>query len=168
MTYMFIDTETGGLDSHKNPLIQLGAAVTDDEFNILETFESLIRPPEGLILEEEALKVNKISLEDLAKAPSEEEVLRAFNSLLIKYDGAILSGFNFQFDMTFIKSACFRNRIALRSQGIIIDLQMAANYAAGLYKFSLKSVCEYFGIQTGNHTALKDALACVEIAKRVL
>jgi len=169
MSYIFIDLETGGLHSDLNPVLQIGAIATDDEFNILERFSTFVRPNPDLIVEREALEINKIDLKSLDDAPGEALAMRNFNKFLTKYGHPDLLGFNIYFDLMFLTSICFRNKLHLEASGIFFDLKMLAHRVTDSYKYSLKSTCEYLGIGfKPDHTALKDAEACVEIAKKVL
>jgi DNA polymerase III alpha subunit (gram-positive type) len=42
--YVVLDFETGGVDNQINPICEVGLAVYDNEFNRLETYESVIAP----------------------------------------------------------------------------------------------------------------------------
>lgn len=167
MSYGFLDTETSGLDSDKNCILQLGIIITDDSFDELERYSTLVVPFAGAIIEDKALEINKLKIEECKKGKSEVDALTELNKIIHKHD-PIIVGYNLDFDLKFIKSAMFRNKKHLLSSGVNIDLQQAVNRQQDIRKYSLKSSCEHLGITPGDHTALGDAFACLEIARKVL
>lgn len=169
MSYAFIDVETSGLRPDENAVLQLGCLVTNDKFEVTEEFETLVNPPEGLIITPEAMNINKIDLEECKKAPSEKDALILLNKFLNKHNTPVLVGYNVNFDMSFLKSVAYRSKLHLHSDGFIIDLHLTVRNVEGIMKYSLKSVCEHFGIRTdGHHNALRDCYLAMEVAKRVL
>ncbi len=105
---IFVDIETGGLDPFKNPILSIGACVTDVAGNLLEdepapldwkttgtgmyqkrvaiagkpevsnTFYSLINPNPKLEIHPRALEVNGLDLAECRKSPGAKVVLKNF------------------------------------------------------------------------------------------
>ena len=173
MTYAFVDTETSSVDTSSCGVLQIGCIVADDQFNILEEFCTKCqlgkdRDGQPLRVDPKALEVNGIKLEDLKDAPTELEALTMLNKVMSKHNVDTICGFNTSFDVGALKSVAFRNRSYLYGPGMFIDLQMTC-HNQGLYKYSLKSTCDHFGvINEKAHDALSDCRATLEIAKKVL
>ena len=67
MNYIFYDFETTGRESNWDQIIQVGAVLTNNNFQEIDRFESrcCLRP--GLIPYPQAILVNKSSTNDLTK-----------------------------------------------------------------------------------------------------
>lgn len=64
------DFETGGKDSSKCEIVQIGAQIIHrNSLKIVDEFETLMKPEDFDALEDEALKVNGLTKEQLADAP---------------------------------------------------------------------------------------------------
>lgn len=50
-TFTITDTETGGLDETRNPLLSIATLVCDEQLNELANYYTRIRPPRGTVLE---------------------------------------------------------------------------------------------------------------------
>lgn len=66
---IFIDTETTGFDVKKNAMIQL-AAILEVDGEECSRIDLRVRPFEGAVIEESALKVNGTTPEMLAEFPA--------------------------------------------------------------------------------------------------
>jgi DNA polymerase III epsilon subunit-like protein len=68
--FVCFDFETGGKDPSKCEIIQVGACVIDrNSLKIKDKFETLMKPEDFDALEDEALRVNGLTREQLADAP---------------------------------------------------------------------------------------------------
>lgn len=105
--FVLFDLETGGLNPEKNPILQGFFLVTDEKLTPIEEFEFYVKPstiPEGLRnIEEEALKVNNLSLEHLENIGiGYTEALKHLESFLLKYKPIQPVGYNVLFDISFL------------------------------------------------------------------
>lgn len=113
---VFFDLETTGLDPKIHGIHQLGGCI---EINgkVVREFDFKIKPPSGIQVDEGALKVAGITLEDLKSYPTEDFVFMAFRKMLgefvdkfDKYDKAFLAGWNNAvFDNAFLRAFFERN-----------------------------------------------------------
>jgi len=108
MRAIFLDTETGGLDHSKHPLLEIAFIVCDlTTKEILAEFESLIKPSESAwsLCDREALKINGFKLEEFSNAPPMNEVADSifflFEKLNIHRKNAIFICQNPSFDRAF-------------------------------------------------------------------
>lgn len=180
MKLLFIDTETGGLDSKNSALIQLSGIIRVDKKDV-EQFNFFIKPFEGAEVAEEALAVQGRTTEDLkdSKYKSEEEVFREFKALLDKYvdkfdrnDKFILAGYNVKFDMNFLNEFFKRNgdkylfsyieRKVLDPFEYITFLQMCGKLPT-LQNNKLETWCEHFKIPLDAHDSLNDIIATKQL-----
>ncbi|MBS4056547.1 MAG: 3'-5' exonuclease [Bacteroidales bacterium] len=113
---LFFDVETTGLDYKIHGIHQLGG-ILEVNGNVVDKFGFRIKPAENLKIDESALKVSGITLEDLLSYPSESEVYKRLIAILSKYidkydkqDKAFLAGWNnAAFDNAFLRAFFERN-----------------------------------------------------------
>ena len=167
MNYCFPTVKTGGLDHQTSALLELGCIVTDQQFQELDTFCTYIDGPESLIIEDEALKYNKIKLEDLKDAVPEKTALINFNSLLKQYDYPTFIGYQILFELSFLNSATFRQKLVLACDGNIVDLMLASRHSESILYYSLKGIAGYYGIVMNSDDRLNKARVAIKIAKNL-
>lgn len=175
--FLFIDTETGGL-SPEYSLLTVAAAVTDQDFNILNMLTFSLRPAESYAVSPEAMRINKI---DLAKHAEEaiyaDSAQLKFEQLLS--DGLTLTGrrrlipagHNVSFDLGFLYAqlmpeATFRKYCTYPA----LDTAVIARFLSHLNLIdcacNLVALRERFAIHSGTaHNAANDVLATIELAK---
>jgi DNA polymerase-3 subunit epsilon/oligoribonuclease len=108
MRAIFLDTETGGLDPSKHPLLEIAFVVVDLISNqTLQTFCSLVKPDEldWTLCDPAALKINGFKQHEFNQAPSIKEVgdqiLNSFETLNIHRKNAVFICQNPSFDRAF-------------------------------------------------------------------
>ncbi len=72
MHYLWFDTETGGKVAKVHPLLTAYFAVCDQDHNIIDDLSLQLKPddPSKMILEQEALDVNKINIQEHLADPN--------------------------------------------------------------------------------------------------
>ena len=174
----FIDAEMTGLDLERHEIIEIGCVLARQierdnmgpRVEIIEEFEFKIKPKHIETADPEALLVNGY---DPANWISAVGLKKALEVLSEKTQGAIMVGHNVAFDFAFLNKA-FENS-GVPNQMHYHKLDTISIAFGRLYdkhdieKFSLRALCEYFGIENKNaHTALSDARATFELYKRLL
>lgn len=111
---LFYDTETTGLPDWKSPsesehqphIVEIGAALLDDDFNIVEQYQAIIKP-EGWEISEAMTAIHGISHERaMDEGVGEKEAVEAFLAL---HDKSLLRiGHNVSFDDRIIRTAIMR------------------------------------------------------------
>lgn len=153
-----IDTETTGLSPDKDEILQMSII---DESGCM-VYNSLFRP-ERHTSWEEAEKINHITPEMTAKAPTFKEMLPMINEIF-SYCGVVI-GYNTGFDLSFLQMAGveFREDIKVVDvQAIFMPIAGEWDWKRNRYKWqSLVKCAEYCGYEWhGNaHNSLADALA---------
>lgn len=110
------DFETGGTNPKKTPVLSIGAIILDPQsFEQIDEFYSLVKPDdkEIALIEEKALSVNGLTLEEINKSVPEKIIWNDFFSFIKKYhNGSIWNypiqcGFNIcSFDMIILDRYC--------------------------------------------------------------
>jgi DNA polymerase III subunit epsilon len=174
--YLFLDTETGGLDAERHSLLSLGLVV-GSEGTLRGSLEILIRH-EPYVVSAGGMAVNRIDLVQHHKAAQEPEAaleaLEAFTQTHFPGTGPItLVGHNVAFDRNFLATFFARNGRPFepRYSHRIIDTHSvaAALRDAGrlpLESLSSSALFQHFGIlipEEKRHTALGDALGTFEL-----
>jgi len=176
-------------------VLQIGAAIIErNSLEIIDKFNSLLKPEDFSTLEEEALQVNHLKVEDLEKAPDTKIVWEQFTNWVNKYNihknksnygACIAAGYNINnFDLIIADRYCEkygpwdekRGQQKLFSQihkYDVFDLMDFFNESnSELKSMSLGSVMEYMGVdeevRKGAHDALFDVLATSAILIKLL
>ncbi len=112
----FYDLETTGVDHRRNGIHQIAGCVEIDG-DIVEEFNFNVAPNPKAIIEEEALKVGGVTLEQIQAYPAMGVVFRKFKAMLHKYcdpydksDKMYLVGYNnAHFDDNFLRAWFVQN-----------------------------------------------------------
>lgn len=168
------DTETGGLDPRRNPILTLSAAKTHGG----GSFNVKIIPPEGLEISEEALAVTGISVEDLREnGIPEAEAVRRFSEF-VGEGGHVIAGCNFPFDMRFLREMYRRCGAPMPISHHCVDLQTVAFLAhergvvelpksrGGVLLLNLDVVSAAFGVSRSSE--LHDSLEDVNLTQKCI
>jgi len=196
-TYCVFDFETGSRDPSTTQPIQIAAVMVNPlKLEVIEgsEFESMIRPyftqeecdRHGVaMLEDEALNINKKTREQLADAPTLENVWTNFQQYVKGYqkgknsnwNAPVPVGFNIaKFDLPILERICKRhgpfdetqNRQKIFHPMYYTDVMQTyidwfENWNQ-VTSFSQSALCELVGISTeGAHDALVDVKNCAEL-----
>lgn len=171
----FIDFETTGIDVFRDEPIEFGAILVDDELKIIKQYSSKIAINKSVYRTKRAFNIHNISFEDLENAPKPKEVINNF----FKEFGTDyrLSGWNINFDVSFLRKLCHKNGMMVKYNKINhrhIDTQSLAFLATELglveiNKNSLSDWVNFFGFERSNiHTAVEDAELTFKVYKELL
>lgn len=159
MNLAFFDTETGGLNPHRNPLLSLGAVITGGD-----QFEASIQPADNLLIEPEAAQVNGWPWHD-RDLFLERDVVSSFLDWLKLNRIKFLVAHNAPFDYAFLLAAFSRSGLYVKelprfictmSLAHVLQLQGRINPST----LSLNNVARSLGIdikRDAQHNALEDA-----------
>ena len=174
--YLFLDTETGGLDLDKHSLLSIGLVVGDDG-TVRDSLEILIRH-EPYVVSAGGMAVNRIDLVQHDKAaldpPAALDALEAFCQRHFPEGNPItLVGHNVTFDRNFLAVFFARHHRPLepRISHRIIDTHSIAAALRDAGRLPIESLSSsalflHFGIvipEAKRHTALGDALGTFEL-----
>lgn len=174
----FIDVETTGLDTTRHEIIQIGLVlvsqdgIVDDKFkfSVIEELELKVKPERIEEADKTALRVNGYSPEEWVFAYTLPEAMKIFAE---KTEGAIMVAHNLAFDFAFITKAFsdtkVENKMHFHKLDTISIAYAKAQRKDDINRFSLRSLCEYFGIENKNaHTALSDCRATLAVFEKLV
>lgn len=175
----FIDTETTGLNPDVHELIQVGCVLVDQnwetkdgspKFEIVEEFELKIKPERISDADPVALRVNGYDPSEWVFAYTLSEAMKIFSD---KTKGSIMVAHNVCFDFGFIEKAfrltSIENQMHYHKLDTISIAFAKLHDNSDIDKFSLRVLCEYFGIENKNaHTALSDARATFKVYENLM
>ena len=151
----FVDVETTGLDPSKHEIIEFAVVFEDGSSSSFKLSPDRIDQADP-----EALKVNGYTSAAWDDSFSQEQGAKEIAKLL---DECILVGHNIKFDFSFIEELCKRHQCRLNISYHTIDtvtLAYVIMAKEGLNSLSLKSVCEFLGIEPEDsvHRAAEGAI----------
>ena len=184
--FVFYDFETSSSNKYWGQIIQIGAILTNDNFEELDRYDARCRLSPGIIPEAMALIVNKSSPKMLKGSNlSHYEMIRQFVGTLRKWGKATYMGFNsIEFDEEFLRCTLFQTleypyltSTNGNSRGDVLSLARAANLyypntlknsinAKGNAVYKLDQMAPLNGIEHDDaHSAIGDVIATAGIAK---
>lgn len=178
--YVVFDTETGGLDCLKNPLLEVSFFVVDSKnFSIKEKLDFLIKPYDDLVVTKGALNANGISMAEveadgLLKKDAYKKIvamLKSANPGRTAFTRPILVAHNTPFDIGFMEAlfSSFNDSIFNYCIKQYICTQLECKKLEVLPNLKLKTCCEYFGIDLINaHRASGDTAATVKLLEALI
>lgn len=152
------DTETTGLSSHTDRIIEVGA-VQFSKAGVLANFNQLINP--CCPIPYEATKINNITQNMVQDCPTEETVLPDFLHFV---KDTIIIAHNANFDLKFVN--CGLSRIGCKelSNRTEDTVKLSRFLFPELESHKLQFLAQHFNIPPGNaHRAQDDARVCMEV-----
>jgi len=177
MPYLIFDLEMSGTESDYHDIIQIGAVLTDDNWNKISEFESLVYPDNPDTFSFYSEEIHGISLIDLEEAPSAYDVFDDLENWMRKslkrnsndrLHDIILCGQSVINDINFLRFKYNELNLTWPFSGKMIDLMSITFVFYKIFdfnskprpkSFSLKSVAQMFKIEREDdyHNALEDA-----------
>ncbi len=155
MNYAVLDVETTGTNASEDDLIQIGLVLMDEEFNVVQTLSSFVRPSRGIPAF--ITQLTGIDDEMVRDAPEPDELLLELIPLL---DDAVLVGHNVGFDAGFLNMALDRAGYSPFAGRRLDTVELLRMLFPSLPSYQLGAVSEQFGIRHDqHHRADSDAMA---------
>lgn len=108
MRAIFLDTETGGLNPSKHPLLEIAFVIADlNSKEVLSTYTSLVKPSitDWNLCDKDALRINGFKLQEFEDSKDikqvAEEILEIFDKLNIHRKNSVFICQNPSFDRAF-------------------------------------------------------------------
>lgn len=184
------DFETSALDKTTNELTQVAAVVIHPRrLEIVDKFNSEVRPLEPDKIEEKALEITRKTREQLALAPHPEEVWSSFKSFCDRYNPSkkpftapIAAGYNIiGYDMPILQRYATKYKTVdpktgtqnLFSSFVTYDLMLMAFWwnenFNDIPNIKLTTIAEWLGMDASNaHDAMADVTMTAEIIIRFM
>lgn len=157
------DTETTGIDSRRNRIIEIAATrIKDGEEPV--SFEQLIDP--GISIPYRITRLTGITTAMVFGQPAAEDVIPSFSRFL---GGGILVAHNLAFDRGFLNAERDRLGYGPLENQTLCTLRLARRLLPGLRSKSLGSLAKFFRIAShGRHRALRDVEITTTVLKRLI
>lgn len=142
-TYMIIDLEMTGLNPFQHGVVEVGAIVLDEKFEIIGEFFMDLCPPDNIIIDPKALEYNGFTLDRIANGKSYEEFCDYFDAFYETYFNGgqkpILVGQYVTADIAFLWSVfshARRDKLYEKLGNDIIDTKSIANQANAIARYN--------------------------------
>ena len=162
MREIIFDTETTGLDSRSDRIIEVGGIELLNHFPTGRSFHVYINP-DGTKVHPDALAVHGITDEFLADKPKFGEIVADLQTF---FEGAKWIAHNANFDMGFINAEFARLGLPPVPQEDVIDTLQLARRKNPMGPNSLDALCRRYGIDNTHrtkHGALLDSELLAEV-----
>lgn len=162
MREIIFDTETTGLDSKTDRIIEIGGIELINHFPTGRTFHVYINP-DGTKVHPDALAVHGLSEDFLRDKPVFSAIV---DDLMAFFEGAIWIAHNAAFDMGFINAEFSRLGLSPVPQEQVVDTLQLARRKNPMGPNSLDALCRRYGIDNSHrtkHGALLDSELLAEV-----
>ena len=162
MREIVFDTETTGLDSREERIIEIGGIELVNRFPTGRVFHKYLNP-QGREIHPDAQAVHGINAADLVGKPTFADIADEFLAFI---DGANLVAHNAGFDMAFINAELARLGHRAVDPGFVIDTLQLARRRHPMGPNSLDALCRRYGIDNSHrtkHGALLDSELLAEV-----
>lgn len=166
--YIVLDTETTGLSTTHDRVIQLAALKFKDD-KLIDTFNQYINP-EGVPISEQARLVHGITEKEVYDKPKFSEIIPKFQKFVGK--DTIWIGHNINgFDVPIMFNNGYRQKPDYKANDFwTIDTYLMAREemaGLGLKNFKLETLKDYFDLHGNSHDALGDCQVTAALYQRL-
>lgn len=183
---LWFDTETTGLDSVKNGIIQIAMLVENKKGKVIDELNLRMKPFKGCVYDETALETNGKTDADIAQYIPEKDAFKTLVEFLDKHinkfdknDKFTPAGYNIPFDIAFLQAlfkrndndfyGAYFNYYDVDTYALVKILDLVGTFEDKPSK-KLIAVCDKFGIELDEadaHDALADIKATRKLHKRI-
>jgi len=160
--FVVVDTETTGLDTASDHVIDVGAVRLDEDLEVVDRFTTLVDP--GVPVPLFVSRLTGITDADLAGAPEAGEALERLRAFV---GDCTLVGHNAAFDRDMLAAAARRSGTRPLDGAWFDTLEAALLLFPELDRHALPVLVEEFGLDRPAHRALPDAEATAEVLARL-
>lgn len=166
-TFTVVDVETTGFDPGSERILQVAAVVVDGNGDVVDSFDTIVRPESPEEYRHGAEHIHGISEDDVARGMPLREALERVWTMS---EGRWFTAHNAKFDIGFLHAESERVGIERRVDRYIDTLELARMADRDRSrKHTLSALCEHYGIEFGRaHEALADATATARLLFRLL
>ena len=182
MKVCYFDTETTGLDSIKNDIIQIAGIIEIDK-KVEHEFVFTCQPFSYENISQEALDVHGMSVDDIKEFDKPQVVYKNLINLFSQYinrydrnDKFYPAGQNVRFDIDFLRQFFIKNRDKYYGSWFnyhaidLISLSAILEYTGSISVNNLKleTIAEYFGYEFKAHDALEDIKMTRKLIREII
>jgi len=190
MAHLVLDLELSGIEPGWHEIIQVGAGLYSNNWELLDTYISNVYPENEESFSLSSQKVHQLTWEELEDAPMLYEVLDEFEEWIhatlpnagSKFNAlksVNICGQSVMYDVVFLKAAYRKEKKEWPFSNKLLDLHNIAFYLFEILSkngvktpqsLSLNAIADYFGLsrESDEHNALEDALITAECLKKCM
>ena len=165
--FAVVDLETTGFDPQKDRIVQMAAVLVNGRGEVVDTFDTVVKPESPEEYEHGAEHVHGISRQMVENGMPLSKALSRMWSLT---DGRVFTAHNARFDISFLEAES--NRVGInRVVNDFVDTLALARRADidRTRKHSLQALCEHYGITVERaHEAMSDAKATASVLVKLI
>lgn len=165
--FAVVDLETTGFDPRKDRIVQMAAVVVNGTGEVVDEWDTVVRPESPEQYEHGAEHVHGISREMVEQGMPLSDALKRIWSFT---EGRVFTAHNARFDISFLEAESERVGMRRKVEWHVDTLQLARRAdSARERKHSLEALCQHYGVDRERaHEAMSDAKATAEILAKLL
>ena len=165
--FAVVDLETTGFNPQKDRIVQMAAVLVNGRGEVVDTFDTVVRPESPEQYEHGAEHVHGISREMVENGMPLRSALSRIWSLT---DGRVFTAHNAKFDISFLEAESERVGMKRQVDHYLDTLALARRADSDRQrKHSLQALCEHYGVTVERaHEAMSDAKATATILMKLI
>lgn len=162
VSFAVVDCETTGINPETDRILQLAAIVVNGEGEIVDEFETVVKPESPSAYNHGAEHIHGISAEQVSQGMPLREALERLWDIS---EGNLFTAHNAKFDINFIHAESKRVGLERQVDQYIDTLALSRRTDTEKErKHSLEALCEHYGIERDRaHEAKADATATAQL-----
>jgi DNA polymerase-3 subunit epsilon len=168
VSFAVVDFETTGLNPETDRIVQLAAVIMNGEGDIVDSFDTIVKPESPAEYQHGAEHIHGISAEQVSNGMPLRNALEQLWSII---SGKIFTAHNAAFDLGFLHAESERVGIEGRIEFHIdtLDLSRRTTGADTTRRHNLFALCEHYGIERDQvHDAKSDATATAQLLMHLI
>ena len=168
VSFAVVDFETTGLNPETDRIVQLAAIIMNGEGDIIDSFDTIVKPESPSEYQHGAEHIHGISAEQVA---SGMPLRKALEQLWSISSGNVFTAHNAAFDLGFLHAESERVGIEGRIEFHIdtLELSRRTTGADTARRHNLFALCEHYGIERDQvHDAKSDATATAQLLMHLI
>lgn len=167
--FAVVDVETTGLDPETDRILQIAAVIIDEQGEVLDSFDAVVKPESPSEYEHGAQHVHGITPDDVRNGMPLRSALERLRQIS---SDATFTAHNARFDLGFLAAEASRvgSDWWVDSDAVVDTLHLSRSLDASRERsHRLADLCERYGITRDRaHDALSDAHATAQLLTKLL
>ncbi|MFM1790339.1 MAG: polymerase polC-type [Actinomycetota bacterium] len=165
--FAVVDLETTGFNPQKDRIVQMAALLVNGRGEVVDSFDTVVKPESPEQYEHGAEHVHGISREMVQNGMPLRDALSHMWSLT---DGRVFTAHNARFDISFLEAESERVGMKREVRNFLDTLALAREADSDRQrKHSLQALCEHYGVAVERaHEAMSDAKATATILMKLI
>lgn len=165
--FAVVDLETTGFNPQTDRIVQMAAVLVNGRGEVVDTFDTVVKPENPEQYEHGAEHVHGISREMVENGMPLRSALSRIWSLT---DGRVFTAHNARFDISFLEAESERVGMNRQVSNYVDTLALARQADSDRQrKHSLQALCEHYGVTVERaHEAMSDAKATATILMKLI